>query len=166
MNQIILQSLVFKTHKSPVLLFFKFLFMLIILDIILLISINITDILNFWFTWEIKQYSIIIIMLFYIIFFIYWFLSWSLDSFTIKEWKIIHRRWIIIKRLNLYSIWDINSIKLKQSFLWRICGYSNIEITYNDKKIIFRFVDYPEDFIQMIDVFKNQIPQNPVTIIK
>jgi membrane protein YdbS with pleckstrin-like domain len=155
-NQWALQTLVFKTHKSPALLFFKFLFLLLILDIIFIIILYFADVLNIWILTDIKLWAIVLLMLFYCTFFIYWFLSWSLDNFTIKEWKIIHKRGILIKRINIYSIIDINSVRLKQSFLWRMCWYSNIGINYNDREIIFRFVDYPEEFIKMIDLFKNQ----------
>lgn len=165
-NQSIVHNLCFKTHKSPVLLFLKFLFMIIILDIILIIIFFFSDLVNINVFTDIKIGVLLSIMLFYIIFFIYWFLSWSLDYFTVQEWKITHRRWILIKRINLYTILDVNSIKLKQSFFWRIFWYSHIEITYNEKTEVFRFVNYPEEFIQMIDVFKNQAIQTPVGIIK
>ena len=165
-NQSILPSLVFKTHKSPVLLFLKFLFMLIILDILLIILFYFSEAINFNVYTDIKISVLISIMLFYILFFIYWFLSWSLDYFTVQDWKITHRRWIFMRRMNLYTVVDINSIKLKQSFFWRIFWYSHIEITYNEKAEVFRFVNYPDEFIMMIDIFKNQVTQIPIPLVK
>lgn len=165
-NQSILQSLVFKTHKSPVLLFFKFLFMLIILDILLIILFYFSYIININIYTDIKISVLIWIMIFYILFFIYWFVSWSLDYFIVSDWKITHRRWIFMKRVNLYTVLDINSIKMKQSFFWRIFWYSHIEISYNEKTVVFRFVNYPDEFITMIDIFKNQVTQIPIPLIK
>jgi uncharacterized membrane protein YdbT with pleckstrin-like domain len=85
---------------------------------------------------------------------IYSFIYRFMDYFIIQGWKIIHKHWVILKRKDIYTINDINTVKLKQSFFWRIFNYSNIEITYNDKKIIFIHINYPDEFLHTVDLFK------------
>lgn len=152
-NKPLIDYVLFKTHKSPVLLFLKFIFIIIVLDIILIIILYCAELVNVTIT-NISLSALLVYLSIYLIILIYWFIYWFLDYYKIESWKIIHTRGVILRRKNIYTINEINTVKLKQSFLWRIFDYSNIEIWYNNKKIIFRFVNYPDEFIHIIDIFK------------
>ena len=146
-----------KTNKSPIILFFRILFSILFVDVILILIFllvdftNIENIINFFSTEEI---IIIFWLILHLFFFLYLFIYWFFENYEIKENKVLHTKWILFKKKNLFLIWEINSLEIYQSFLWRLFDYWNIIIFYNEKEFILKNVPHPKEFIDFIEVLK------------
>lgn len=150
----------FKTHKSPVKLLLSIIGTFIIFDIILLLTFaffNFFEIDKNWIFWFFSfGESLVTLFLFiYVIIFIVLFIRWFVNYYEIKEWSILQYNGVFIKRKEVYIISDISRLELNQTFFWRIFDYWDVIIWYNDSKIIFRFIQYPNQFINNLQLIKN-----------
>ncbi len=154
-----LEKVFFYTNKTPIKLFFRILFWILLLDIILILSFSFVDYLNFekynLFNWISFEEHIIILFLFiHIFFFLYLFINWFFDYYKIYKWNIAHMTWILFKKKQFFVTEKINSITIYKSFFWRLFDYWDVSFYYNEKEFVLKNIPYPEEFVEFIEFFK------------
>jgi len=153
-------KLFLKTNKSPIILLFRILFSILFVDFILILLFLMVDFISIekWtkYIWyfNLEEFIVIIWLMLHLFFFLYLFIFWFVDFYLIKDLKVIHERWILFKKKNIFIIEDINSMEIYQSFLWRIFDYWNIMIFYNEKEFFLKYVPHPKEFVDFIEVLK------------
>ena len=155
-----MKKFIFKTHTSTIKLMFSILSTMLIFDIILFLLFTFVDFLeiksiNIFPFFSNEENMIIIFLLLIFIIFIIMFIRWMCNCYTIKDWNIIHINWVFLKNKQLLIISDINRLEFKQGIVWRMFDYWNIIIWYNDNKVVFKNLQYPEEFINNIEVMKS-----------
>jgi len=148
-----------KTNKTPVLLFFRILFITLIVDTVVILSFIFVDFTHmestsFFSMFSFEENIFILVLFLHLWFFLYLFANWFVDIYTITAWKITHKNWIFFKKKDTFIIEEINTIELYQTFLWRIFDYWDIWIYYNEKEFRLKNVPHPGEFIDFIEVFK------------
>jgi len=152
-------NLVIKTNKTPILLFFRILFSIVLVDIIFFLIISFVDFINiekwgFFINYSYEENLFFLFIFLHLFFFIYLFVYWFIDYYKINNGKIHHIDWILFRKKEIFLIRQINAIELYQSFLWRLFNYWNIILFYSEKKIILKSIPYPEEFINFIELFR------------
>ena len=152
-------SFLFKTHKSPIKLLLRMMGVFLLFDVILLLLfsfINFIEIKKAWFIpfFNYEENVVILFLLLYIIVFILFFFLWFVNYYEIKNGNIFQYNGVFFKKKEVYIIADINRLEINQTFLWRIFDYWDIIIWYNDNRVTFRFIQYPNQFLNNLQIIK------------
>lgn len=148
-----------KVNMSPVLLLFNIFYIMLFLDIVFLVLFSMLDFMYIETSWYLKVFSFeeilfMLFMLFHLFLFIFFFIKWFFNYFVIEKWEITHKYGILFRIESSFAINEFDSISLYQSILWRIFNYWDINLFYNEKKIVLKNVPDPSEFINFINIFK------------
>jgi len=157
-----IEKLYFYTNRSPVWLFFRILFWILLFDIILILTFSIVDYVSlekyvvFWWL-SFEEHIIIVFLFIHLFMFLYLFIEWFYDFYSISSEKVEHDKWILFKKKQIFVIDKIDSISIYQSFMWRLLNYWDISFYYNEQEFTLKAVPYPEEFVEFLDLFKRKI---------
>lgn len=141
----------FFVFRSPILFFLSICYSIIFIDIISIILIYFSELgleeqIFIYNILSADWYILLFILFLHITFLVSLYIKWRFDYYFVEKWHIIHKKWIILRRIEQLNIQNINGITVKQSFFWRIFNYGNININFNGWIFLIKFISDPQNF--------------------